>query len=683
LGLFPFLLEKSGRTLREVVDLKPRAASPPGHREVWPAFDQAGRLFFLKEESEMFTRWMFALGISVICLPALAGTDDWPQFRGPNGSAASAGTHLPDKWDTDKNVAWKAKLPGYGWSSPIIWGDKVFVTTAVTDKQRKPSAGFGPGMFGGGPGEGGPGGPGGPGGGRPGRPGGRAQPGQIISPFFQEMLKLTAEQKKQQEQLQKEVDDKLAKIFTDEQKKQLKEMREGGGRGGRGGFGFGGFPQPGQIMSSVLQERLKLTAEQKKQLEEQQKEVDSKLAKILTDEQKKQLKEMREGFARGGFGGFGRQRPPPNDIYKWEVYCLNAADGKVIWKQTAAERKPTIPIHSSNTYATETPVTDGERVYAYFGMTGAFCYDFNGKLVWKKDLGSYKMRFGHGTGSSPVLDGGRLFIQCDNDEKSFLVALDTKTGNELWRAERPESTSWSTPLVWKNKFRTEVVCLGSGRVRSYDPATGKQLWQLGGLNGQAQASMAADDELLYVGTGGGPEFGAFGGEGGPGGGEGGFGGGRGGRGGSGRPLFAVKAGASGDITLKEGATSNEGVAWRLPTAGPAMASPLLYEGLLYILEQRGGFLSCYNAKTGKQVYKERLPGARGFTSSPWAYEGKVFCLANDGQTFVVQAGPAFKLLSKNPLGGEMCWSSPAVAGGALFLRTVDYLYCLRRTDASK
>src|SRR5262249_9649817 len=273
-----------------------------------------------------------------------------------------------------------ATLPGYGWSSPIVWGDKVFVTSAVADKQKKPSGGF-------------------------------------------------------------------------------------GGGGGGGGFGKGGNARP------------------------------------------------------------------PDTVYKWEVHCLNAADGQVLWKQTAAEQKPTISIHGSNTYATETPVTDGERVYAYFGMTGVFCYDFSGKLVWKAELGSYRMALGYGTGSSPVLDDGRLFVQCDNEEKSFLVALDAKTGKELWRTPRSERTGWSTPLIWKNKVRTELVCLGTPRVRSYDPATGKQLWELAGMNGQPHASMVAGDDMLYVGTGGRPSFG----------GGGGF------REDGGRPLFAIKAGASGEL----------------------------------------------------------------------------------------------------------------------------------------
>ena len=377
------------------------------------------------------------------------------------------------------------------------------------------------------------------------------------------------------------------------------------------------------------------------------------------------MTDMRGGFGRGGFGG--RQRGP-DAVYKLEVYCLDRASGKVLWTKLAYEGKPRIPTQSSNTYATETPVTDGERVYAYFGMHGVYCYDLAGKQLWKADLGSYSMAMGHGTGSSPALADGRLFIQCDNEEKSFLAALDAKTGKELWRVKRSERTGYSTPLIWKNKARTEVVCLGSPKVRSYDPATGKQLWELGGMAGQAKASPVASAELLFVGTGGG--FGGFGGRGGQRGGGGQFGGGS-------RPLFAVKAGASGDITLKAGAASNDGIAWHQPKAGPQTASPVLYKGYLYVLDERGGYLSCYDAKTGKQQYKERLTGARGFTSSASAADGKVFLLDDAGTTYVVQAGPTFKILGKSPL-GEMCWSSPAVAGHALFLRTVDHLFCIEQ-----
>jgi outer membrane protein assembly factor BamB len=596
-------------------------------------------------ESGMIARWTFLVGLGVLGWPALIGAGEWPQFRGAGGAGVSTESPLPEQWSTTQHVAWKVKLPGYGWSSPIVWGDKVFVTTAVSPKQPKPSEGLGGGF-------GGPSGFGDP------------PPGSsTVSPFVQQTLNLTAGQVKQLEDLHKEVDAKLGQLLTAEQAKEFKESQEGFGRGG-----FAGRPQPGQIlqiMGPALQEKLKLTANQKKELGDLQKTLDDKLGKLLTDEQKKTIAEMRANRRRGERGGLNRPQKAPDAVYQWEVYCLHAGDGKVLWKQTAAEGKPTLPAHPSNTYATETPVTDGERVYVYFGMTGVFCYDLDGKLQWKANLGSYRMAMGYGTASSPVLADGRLFIQCDNEEKSFLVALDAKTGKELWRVVRPEHSSWSTPLVWKNKVRTEVVCLGSPRVRSYDPATGKQLWDVGDLDGQAYASMVAGDELLYVGISGGisgvenghrpaptePVGGV-------------------------RPLFAVRAGAAGSMTLKDQATPPAGIAWRLPQGGPSIASPLLYQGYLYVLEQRGTILSCYDATTGKRLYKQRLPGGQGITSSPWGYAGKVFCLDNGGTTHVIQAGPVFKVLGRNSL-EEMCWSSPAAAGGALFLRTVDHLYCIR------
>lgn len=464
-------------------------------------------------------------------LPAAALAADWPQFRGPNANATSDEKQLPSEWGKDKNVAWKVEIPGYGWSCPVVWKDKVFVTTANSEKQKRPTGGFGMG----------------------------------------------------------------------------------------GGFGGGGRPM-------------------------------------------------------GGGGGFGGGMKAPDEVFQFELYCLNAADGKVAWKKTALEKKPTQPKFPSNSYASETPVTDGERVYAYFAMHGLVCYDMAGQEVWKADLGSYPMAMGWGTGSSPALADGKLLIQCDNDRESFLVALDAKTGKEVWKTKRSERTGYSTPFVWKTKGRTEVICLGSQKIRSYDVANGKQLWELSGMGGSPAASPVATDELLFVGGGrsggGGGGFGGrpMGGGGAPGGPKGGFGGGK--------ALFAVKPGASGDISLKDGAKSSEAVAWSSAQGGPGTASPVVYDGNLYVLEERGGILSCYDTKTGKQHYKERIPGAGGFTSSPWAYDGKVFCLDDKGTTHVVQAGPEFKALGTNVLGG-MCWASPAVANGAVYLRTAEHVYCLR------
>jgi outer membrane protein assembly factor BamB len=521
-------------------------------------------------------------------LPAAVSSDEWPQFRGPRGAGVTAEKGLPAEWGAEKNVQWQVQVPGTGWSQPIVWGDKVFVTTAITDNQKKPRTDGGM-----------PGGPGGfPGGGPGGFP--------------------------------------------------------GGGPGGFPGGGPGRVPQP-EFMPPFIQEMLRLTADQKQQLEKLKKEADARLDKILTEEQRKQLKQMRAAAPRGGFGG----ARPPDAVYRWEIYCLDRATGSVLWKQRALEGKPKIATQESNTYASETPVTDGKRVYAYFGMHGLYCYDLAGQFQWKKDLGAYQTQMGFGTASSPVLDGDRLFLQIDNEEKSFLVALSAATGDEIWRAPRVERTNWGSPIIWHNKERTELVAPGSGKVISYDPATGKVLWQLAIGGGQCTSSPVGDEDRLYVGTSG------FGGMGGPGG------------GGSGGTLFAVRAGAAGEIAPGDGESASNGLAWSRPRAGPAMASPLVYQGFVYILERNGGMVSCYDARTGKPAYtRERIPRGRAFWASPWAYDGKVFCLDDGGTTHVLQAGPEFKVLGQNVLKDQF-WSSPAMAGGSLILRGVDKVYCIK------
>jgi hypothetical protein len=403
-----------------------------------------------------------------------------------------------------------------------------------------------------------------------------------------------------------------------------------------------------------------------------------------TDKQQK----PKGGFGGGGGGGGGGpgggygggKKAPPDVVYQWKVICLDRASGKVLWNETALEGKPKTSIHSSNSYATETPVSDGERVYAYFGMTGLFCFDMSGKQLWKKDLGAYSMMFGHGSASSPILYNGKLYIQCDNEEKSFLAAIDAKTGNELWKVSRTERTDWSTPIVWKTKNRTDIVTGGSQKVQGYDPETGKVIWEMSVGGGQCEASPVADEEQLYFGTSAGPGGGGGFGPGRPGGGGGGGppGGGGGMRGGGGGTLYAIKAGATGNISLKSGQTSSDGVSWSIAKAGPSAPSPLVYKGYVYILSQSGGMVTCYDAKTGKAAYtRERIPQAKSFWASPWAYDGKVFCLDEDGVTHVLKAGPEFEVIGKNALEREMYWSSPAMAGGALFIRGVDHIYCIK------
>jgi outer membrane protein assembly factor BamB len=418
---------------------------------------------------------------------SLLAADNWPQFRGPAAGLAD-GNNLPDTWSPTKNVVWKCDVPGRGWSSPIVWGDKVFLTSVVTDGK------------------------------------------------FEEPKK---------------------------------------------GLYFGG-------------ERMK----------------------------------------------------PSADVHHWMVWCYDFKTGKKLWEKEAHKGAPTSTVHIKNSYASETPVTDGERLYAYFGNVGLFCYDLDGKELWLQKWGSFKTRFGWGSAASPVVHKGLIFVVNDNEEKSFLVALDAKTGKEKWRVERDEKSNWATPFVWENEQRTELVTNGTNRVRSYD-LEGKQLWELGGMSSITIPTPFAHHGLLYVCSGYVLD--------------------------KKKPLFAIRPGASGDIT-PDGDSRKKYVAWFLESAGPYNPTPLVYGDYLYVVYDKG-MLSCYEARTGKAMYeKERISGQ--FTASPWAYGGKVFCLNEDGDTYVIEAGPKFKQLGKNSL-DEMCMSTPAALRGSLLVRTQSKLYCIR------
>jgi len=344
-----------------------------------------------------------------------------------------------------------------------------------------------------------------------------------------------------------------------------------------------------------------------------------------------------------------------NVKYRWDVFCLDTKTGKELWRKTAKTGNPPMPRHSTNTYATETPVTDGKHVYAYFGMTGLFCYDINGELVWQKDLGNYEMRAGWGTSSSPVLFEDKLFVQVDNEEQSFLVAINTKNGDELWRMQRDENSQYSSPIIWQNSERAELI-VGGIFYRSYDPATGKLLWELDMEKGRSSATPVAVADRLYVGT----EFRN-----------------RGGADDGGGYLFSIKPGGSGNISPPAGASSSQFVEWKIRDSGIQMASPVLCNDKIYLLERRRGAIHCISAKTGETVYRQRFPGARAFWSSPLTCDGKVLATAADGTTYVLGGDSKFEILSENKI-PELTWSTPAIANGALFFRTVDHLYCIGR-----
>ncbi len=354
-----------------------------------------------------------------------------------------------------------------------------------------------------------------------------------------------------------------------------------------------------------------------------------------------------ERGAQKGMSGGRVQYFPPTEEHRTMALCLDFKTGKTRWATELHRGVPLSSRHPKNSYASETPVTDGQRVIFHIGDLATYCLDMKGKILWTKEWPLQATRYGYGTASSPILYGDRLYLLKDNEVESYLFALDKSTGREIWKVRREEPSTWSTPYIWRNKLRTEIVTSGSKKIRSYD-LNGKPLWEITRLATLAVPSPYSDGDLLYV-TSGYPTDPTS-------------------------PIYAIRPGASGDITPKNGETSNEYIVWSVLQGGPIDPSSIVYKGKYYSLTD-AGFLICLDAKTGKEFYgKQRLDPASGtFTTSPWAYNDRIFCLSEDGDTYVVQAGPEFKLLRKNSL-GEACMASPAIANGSLILRTYTKLY---------
>jgi outer membrane protein assembly factor BamB len=349
----------------------------------------------------------------------------------------------------------------------------------------------------------------------------------------------------------------------------------------------------------------------------------------------------------------------PNEVMlHYFLYCLDLRTGAVSWKKEFFAGHPPGGRHRKNSFTSETPVTDGKFVYVYIGNLGLYAFDLKGKQIWKTDMEAFPMYLDFGTATSAVLQGNQLIIVNDNQKQQFVASFDKRTGKQLWRTgrdigdkpdpnpDRPVMRSgWTTPFVWTNHIRTEVVTVGPGTALSYD-LEGKELWRLSGMAVTPVPSPFSYQGLLYV------------------------------DGGRGRPLFAIKPGATGDITLGKDEKSNDFVVWSEARGGTYLPTPVAYEGALYILNETG-ILTRLDAKTGKQTYKTRLdPSAGNFTSSPWAYNGKVFFLNEEGKTFVIPAGEKFELLHTNPL-EEFTMTTPAIVGDRLLLRTESRLYSIR------
>ena len=436
----------------------------------------------------------------------LFSQENWTRFRGPDGTGiGDDDPRLPLEWDQQKNVQWKVEIPGWGWGSPIVWGDKFFVSAVHSDDEyEKPKGG----------------------------------------------------------------------------------LYLGGGRG-----------------------------------------------------------------------------EPPNTVHHWMVYCLSIDTGDVLWKHEAHTGKPLIPRHPKSTYAAETPTTDGQRLYVLFGDVGLYCYDLDGQPLWSHMIEPKKTMSGYGAAASPVVQGAQVIMTYDNQEESYIAALDATTGEVRWKVPRDEKSTWGTPFVWNHPGGTEIVQTGKNENRSYSP-DGDLLWHFDGkMSVLTIPSPFVVDGLLYITSGYFQD--------------------------ANRPVFAIKPGARGDITLSDGETSNEFIKWSLEKMGPYNTSPIVYQDRYYTLLDRG-MLTCHDAKTGELVFdRSRFPSGASFTASPWAYHGKVFFLSEDGRTFAITPG---KEIEDDAAGSrklavdrindldELCVATPAIAQGKLLLRTASRIYCLRNAD---
>ena len=429
-----------------------------------------------------------ALGsLSFVARTVSAG--NWPQWRGPEGSGISNEKNLPSEWSPTKNIKWKTPIEGRSHSSPIVWGNRIFLTTAVEGAEV---------------------------------PGAKAVKHQIDGKDF---------------------------IHPD----------------------------------SV----------------------------------------------------------GANKKHTFKVMALDRDSGKLVWQQTAWEGTPYDDRHRKSSYAASTPATDGKMVYAFFGTEGLYAYDFKGRLVWKAQLGNIGT-LGMGAATSPILYDNFVIVQADeeNATASFIIALDKKTGKEVWKTPRKIQVSWCTPLLVRTATRTELITSGTENVIAYDPATGKELWRHKGLESNAIPSPVANNEMAYLVAGFPTKI-----------------------------TYAIRLGQNGDLT----GTPN--VPWKYEKGTAYVPSPILYGDYLYLTTDRG-ILTALDAKTGEVKYEGgRIPIPATFTASPVAFEGKILMTSEDGDTFMIKAGPKHEILGTNSV-GEAVYASPAIADGHIFIRGEKNLYCI-------
>jgi outer membrane protein assembly factor BamB len=428
---------------------------------------------------------------------------NWPSFRGPDGTGVADGQQPPVTWNIKegKNVRWKTAIPGLGHSCPVVWGNRVFVTTAVSG----------------------------------------------------------------------EPDSKIR---------------------------IGNY---GDVAS-----------------------VDDK------------------------------------SKHSWQVLCLDRDTGAILWNRTAYEGVPKIKRHLKGSQANCTPATDGTHLVACFGSEGLYCYDFAGKLLWKRDLSTLDSSFAidqeyeWGFGNSPLIHEGLVILQCDLSHDSFIAAFNVETGEKVWSTPRDEIPSWSSPVIWRHSQGVELVTNAAQYARGYDPKTGAELWRLAKKSEVTVPTPVCGKELLFITSGNRPI----------------------------QPIIAVRPGARGDISLGEGQDTNSHIAWSKMRGGPYMPTPILYGQHFYTCSN-SGILACYDAATGKEVYKERVGGGSdSYTASPIAADGRIYLTSEQGQVRVVKAGPKFELLAVNSM-DDYVMATPAISNGCLFVRSQHFLVALGRKPDDK
>jgi outer membrane protein assembly factor BamB len=340
---------------------------------------------------------------------------------------------------------------------------------------------------------------------------------------------------------------------------------------------------------------------------------------------------------------------------RWMLYALDKRSGKVLWERTAYEGVPVDKRHIKSTYANSTPATDGRVVVAWFGSQGVHAYDVGGRFLWKVDLGRLDLgaydipTYEWGPASSPVIWENLVILQCDTQADSFLLALDTATGKTVWKTEREEIPSWGTPTVAQTSAGPVLVTNASNFVRGYDPRTGKELWRLGRNSKITAPTPVFAEDMFVVVSGRAPE----------------------------RPIFVVRAGAHGDLTLPEGQSKSDSVVWSKTGRGSYMPTPLVYQGILYVLSNNG-LLDAYDLRTGEEVYRQRLPlVGSGFSASPVASDGKLYLSNEDGEMLVVAAGKTFAHLATNSM-GELLMATPALSDGRMYVRSNAGLFAVGR-----